>query len=30
MFRVTDGMLSTREINGPGLGAAEINEENDL
>jgi len=24
MFRVTDGMLRTREINGPGLGAAEI------
>src|SRR5213596_3523053 len=24
MFRVTDGMLLTREINGPGLGAAEI------
>jgi hypothetical protein len=23
MFRVTDGMLRTREINGPGLGAAE-------
>jgi L-alanine-DL-glutamate epimerase-like enolase superfamily enzyme len=24
MFRVTDGMLQTQEINGPGLGAAEI------
>jgi L-alanine-DL-glutamate epimerase-like enolase superfamily enzyme len=24
MFRITDGMLQTREINGPGLGAAEI------
>ena len=24
MFRVTDGMLRTQEINGPGLGAAEI------
>lgn len=24
MFRVTDGMLQTREINGPGLGAPEI------
>src|SRR6266540_2069067 len=24
MFRVTDGMLRTREINGPGLGAPEI------
>ena len=24
MFRVTDGMLRTQEINGPGLGAAEV------
>src|SRR5439155_19965654 len=24
MFRVTDGMLQTREISGPGLGAPEI------
>ena len=24
MFRVTDGMLRTREISGPGLGAPEI------
>jgi L-alanine-DL-glutamate epimerase-like enolase superfamily enzyme len=24
MFRVTDGMLRTEEVNGPGLGAAEI------
>jgi L-alanine-DL-glutamate epimerase-like enolase superfamily enzyme len=30
MFRVTDGVLRTREINGPGLGAAEIKGENDL
>jgi len=24
MFRVTDGMLRTEEISGPGLGAGEI------
>ena len=24
MFRVTDGMLRTREVSGPGLGAVEI------